>query len=109
VGAEYVDFSSRVAEERAESARDDLERPLTSGPVGLPVVRRNNQEEVMSVRRNVRFPEVLEVVVVRRRPAALYLSDDLVAYLHQSPPATQCARSVQLTSTDQRTVGARAP
>jgi hypothetical protein len=80
VGTEDVDFAARITEERSKPPRHSPERPLASGAVCLPVVRWHDQEEVMSVWRDVCLLKILEVVVVRRRAATFGLGDDAATW-----------------------------
>jgi hypothetical protein len=76
VDAEDVDLSSFVAEECSEAAGNQRERLSAWGAIGAPIVVRHDQEEVLGVRSDVRLPQILEVMVVRRGPATLNLGDD---------------------------------
>lgn len=76
VCAEDVDLPPGVPEEGAEASCHQLERTFTSRAIGPPVVPRNDQEQVVGVGRDVRLPEILQIVVVGGRTAPLDLGDD---------------------------------
>ena len=61
--AEDVNLRAGVPEEGTDPPGDDLERALSRGAVGLPVVVRDDEEEVVGVGGDVRLPQILQVVV----------------------------------------------
>src|SRR5450830_1462270 len=79
VDADDVDLTSRITEERAEADEDPGVGVFASGAGLVPVGVGDDEEEVLGVGGDVGLPEVLEVVVVGRGPAALDLGDDPAA------------------------------
>jgi hypothetical protein len=63
-------------QERSEPSGDEWERPLAWSTICAPVVEWNDQEEVLDIWRDVRFPQVLEVVIVGRGTPAFHLGDN---------------------------------
>ena len=98
VGALDIDLSACIAEEGTDTPRHDLERALTSRPVRLPVVPRNDQEQMMRIRRPMCLPQVFEVVVVRRSSTALDLSD-------HPAPRSQTEEEVRSSLRDEAALG----
>ena len=71
-----VDLPPGVPEEGAESSCHYLERAFPSRAIGLPVVTRDDEEQMVRVGRYVRLPDVLQIMVVGGRTAPLDLGDD---------------------------------
>ena len=68
-------ISRRGSPKKAPIRGHNLERTLPGRPVRLPVVPRHDQEQVMRIRRQVRLPQILEIVVVGGGSTALDLGD----------------------------------
>jgi len=77
--ADDVDLASGIAEERSQAKQDPGVGVLACSAGLVPVGVRDNEEQVLGIRSDVRLPEVLEVVVVRRGATALDLGDDAAA------------------------------
>lgn len=74
--AENVNLSSRFPEESTQASGHNTERSLSRRAVRLPIVVRDDQEQVMRICGDVRLPQVLEIVIVGRRPTPFDLSQD---------------------------------
>ncbi len=77
--AEDIDLATGVTEEAAQTAYDTVVRVFACSAGFVPVRVGHDEEEVLGIVRDVRLPEVFEVMVVRRRASALYLRDDTPA------------------------------
>lgn len=64
VEAHDVNLATRITEEGAESMGDPEKRPLAGQAIWPPIRERDDQEQVLRVRRNMSLPQVLEVMVV---------------------------------------------
>ncbi len=71
-----IDLATWVAEERAHPVGHPQEGPFSRSAALAPVRIRNDEEEMLDILRDVRLPDVFEVMVVRHRSAPLYLGDD---------------------------------
>lgn len=74
--AQDVNLAALIPEKRAKTLHHPEERLVTGRTVWLPVRQGNHKKQVLRIQRHVRLPEVLEVVVVQRRPATLDLGED---------------------------------
>jgi hypothetical protein len=74
--ADDVDLTAGIAEEGAEATSDDAERAFAGAAIWLPVVHRNDEEQVVCIGGDVRLPEILKVVIVGRRASSLDLGED---------------------------------
>lgn len=80
--AENVDLATRVAEECTHPPDHLRVRPFANDTAFVVKLLRNDQKQVMSVRGDVRLPEVLEVVVVRSGATAFNFRDDPAVRRH---------------------------
>ena len=75
VRAQDVDLPTGISEEGTDPPRHNLEGTLSGRPVCLPIVPRDDQEQMVRIRRQMRLPKVLEIVIVRGGSPSLDLSD----------------------------------